>query len=165
MTALALRDGRVVTLRPAVNADRDAVMALIFEVLAEYGLKGETSGTDACVNDLEGNYAGKGGIFEVVLAADGRIVGCYGLMPHEPGVCELRKMYLLREVRGGGLGKALMERALAKARELGFRKVELDTASQLKEAIALYERFGFKTVPKAGIPARCDRAMELELEG
>ncbi len=136
---------------------------MIFSVLAEYGLRGEPGETDKCLRDIEANYVQRGGCFEVVIGDSGRIVGSWGLYPHEPGVCELRKMYILPSVRGQGLGKQLMERALVRARELGFRRIELDTASRLKEAIGLYEKYGFKPIDKAGIPARCDTAMALDL--
>lgn len=136
---------------------------MIFAVLAEYGLKGEPGETDKCLRDIEGNYARRGGCFEVVVDAAGRIVGSWGLYPHGPGVCELRKMYVLPEARGFGLGKRLMDRALARAKELGFKRIELDTASRLKEAVGLYKKYGFKEIEKAGIPARCDQAYALDL--
>lgn len=148
------------TVRRATNRDQKQVLALVYEVLAEYGLQGEEDATDACLRDIEANY--RGGLFEVVEDDEG-LAGCYGLMPHAPGTVELRKMYLRRRARGQGIGKLLMRRALARAKELGFTRVELDTAAPLREAIQLYETFGFKTFPKDGIPARCDRAMVLEL--
>ena len=93
----------------------------------------------------------------------GRIVGSCGIYALEPGVCELRKMYVLPSARGHGLGKKFLERALARARALGYRRIELDTASCLKEAIGLYRKYGFRDIVKPGIPARCDTAMALEL--
>jgi len=76
---------------------------------------------------------------------------------------ELRKMYARREARGHGLGQRLLDRALAFARARGSASVELETASVLKEAIALYGKAGF--VPRPGKPEtrRCDRAFVLEL--
>ncbi len=149
--------------RNGTNADGPALSELVFKVLAEYGLKGEPGATDACLQDIEGNYPRAGGAFEVVENERGQLVGCCGLWPLEPGVCELRKMYITAEVRGQGLGRQLMDRVLAKARELGFRRMELDTASCLKEAVSLYEKYGFKPIAKAGIPARCDLSMALDL--
>lgn len=150
-------------IRDATNADGNEVITMIFAVLAEYGLKGESGETDKCLTDIEGNYLNRGGCFEVVLNDAGQIVGSWGLYPHGSDVCELRKMYLKPEARGHGLGLNLMDRALAKARELGFRRIELDTASCLKEALNLYKKFGFRVIDKVGIPARCDTAMALDL--
>jgi putative acetyltransferase len=91
------------------------------------------------------------------------IVGSCGIDPEEGGACELRKMYLRRDARGQGLGKRLLARAIAFARGRGFRRIELETASVLTEAISLYERSGFRPLPGRSRVARCDRAFALEL--
>jgi putative acetyltransferase len=80
-----------------------------------------------------------------------------------PDTCELRKMYLQRDYRGRGYGKQLLEHALAQAQELGFRQITLETASVLKEAIRLYERYGFVPYTPAHLSPRCDQAYVLEL--
>ena len=152
-----------VAIRRATGADSAGARELVFGVLAEYGLAPEPSGTDADLADLEASYLSRGGTFDVAIGADGRIVACCGLMPAARGALELRKMYASREARGNGLGRRLLERALAFARAAGSPRVELETASVLKEAIALYEKAGF--VPRPGKPEtrRCDRAFVLEL--
>ena len=53
-------------------------------------------------------------------------------------------MYFRPAVRGLGLGKALLSRNLARARDAGFDAVTLETATVLKSAIGLYQRFGFE---------------------
>ena len=151
------------TIRPATNADADEVRALVFGVLAEYGLSPDPDGTDADLADLEASYGARGGAFDVV-EDEGRIVGSVGLYALEGGVCELRKMYLARETRGQGLGKRVLEHALDRARALGFRRVELETASVLVEAIGLYTRYGFSPVDPAHLSPRCNRAFALDLE-
>jgi len=82
---------------------------------------------------------------------------------HADGRVELRKMYVRRERRGQGLGRRLLDRALAWARARGHARVELETATRLAEAVALYRKAGF--VPRPGKPdtCRCDLAFELEL--
>ena len=151
-------------IRQATNADAESVRELIFGVLAEYGLTGDPDGVDADLTDIEANYIRSGGLFEVVEADDGQLVGSVGLLPLRGGVCELRKMYLAPEVRRQGLGKRLLERTLERARALGFRRVELETAGCLVEAINLYTRYGFHPVESDHLAARCDRAFALELE-
>ena len=77
-------------------------------------------------------------------------------------------MYLLARCRGSGYGKRLLRHALARARELGFRRVELETVAKLRAAILLYESFGFRPfVPdhRSAGPERADRAYFLELSG
>ena len=72
-------------------------------------------------------------------------------------------MYLHRAYRGKGLGRRLLEDALARARQAGFRRITLETASVLKEAIRLYERYGFKPFRPDHLSCRCDQAYVLEL--
>lgn len=150
-------------LRPATNADCEAVRELVFAVLAEYGLKSDPGCTDADLDDIEQSYFARGGTFRVLEDDDGSIVGAYGLHPMEERTCELRKMYLRRECRGQGLGKRLLDEALAESRRLGFARVVLETASVLKEAIALYERYGFAPYHPDHLSSRCDQAYFLEL--
>jgi putative acetyltransferase len=148
--------------RTATNKDGDAVRALVRQVLEEYGLPPDPGKTDACLDDIEANYLGRGGIFEVIVEG-GRILGCYGLYPLSPDTCELRKMYFLPELRGRGVGRDTMTRALRLAKDAGFRRIELETAGPLKEAVGLYRKFGFQEFTKNHIPDRCDRAMFLTL--
>ena len=150
-------------LRDATNADCDAVRELVFAVLAEYGLKSDPGRTDADLSDIEQSYRARGGLFRVLESSDGSIIGAYGLYPMEDGTCELRKMYLRHQWRGQGLGRRLLDDALAQARRLGFARVVLETASVLKEAIALYERYGFAPYHPDHLSSRCDQAYLLEL--
>lgn len=150
-------------LRPATNADRSAVEMLIFGVLREYGLAPDPEGTDADLRDIEGNYGAGGGVFDVLVDAEGEVLGSVALYRVSAEECELRKMYLAREARGRGFGRRLLEHALVHARELGFRRVKLETASVLREAVAMYERYGFRPCDSEHLPARCDAAYVLEL--
>lgn len=148
--------------RSADNKDGPEVRALVAKVLVEYGLPPEPGRTDACLNDIEASYIRSGGVFEVILD-DQRILGCYGLLPVSKDICELRKMYFLPELRGQGMGKKTLQRALKAAKKAGFRRVELTTAASLTEAISLYKKFGFQTFDCTSLPERCDRAMYLEI--
>jgi putative acetyltransferase len=150
-------------LRPATNADRAAVERVVFGVLAEYGLAPDPGGTDADLRDLEASYHAAGGCFDVLIDADGKVIGTVGLARVSGTTCELRKMYLARAARGQGRGRRLLEHALARAAELGFTRVVLETASVLREAVALYERAGFRPYTPEHLAARCDTAYCLEL--
>jgi putative acetyltransferase len=72
-------------------------------------------------------------------------------------------MYLARPARGRGCGRRLLEHALARAAALGFTRVVLETASVLREAVALYERSGFRPYVSEHLAARCDTAYYLDL--
>jgi len=150
--------------RPAANRDLPAIRQIVFGVLREYGLEPDPDGTDADLADVEASYLGRGGVFEVVQQQDGRIVGTVGLFPVNRRRAELRKMYLLPGARGRGLGKRLLERMLDTARRLGFREVLLETNSVLKEAIGLYEKYGFEPIAMEHVAPRCDQVYLLLLE-
>ena len=57
--------------------------------------------------------------------------------------CELVKMYLSKSARGKGLGKKMIEHAIANAKQKGFKQMYLETMPELKKAIQVYELFGF----------------------
>jgi len=150
-------------LRRATNQDREKITGLVFEILREYGLSPDLCSTDADLADVESHYHARGGIFEVLETADGAVVGSVGLYPIDRSTCELRKMYLHSSFRGKGLGRVLLEHALKRAKELGFSRVTLETASVLKEAIALYQSYGFRPYAPHHLAGRCDQAHYLDL--
>ncbi|MDX1444175.1 MAG: GNAT family N-acetyltransferase [Gammaproteobacteria bacterium] len=151
-------------IRRGRRSDAEALSLLVRDVLLEYGLPPDPKGTDADVLDVERNYQAIGGEFEVLVDASGDIMGCYGLYPLGNGSCELRKMYFRPHIRGHGWGRSVLRRAIARARQMGFREMRLETASALKEAIALYEAFGFEREPVAPDVKRCDAVYRLRLE-
>jgi len=77
---------------------------------------------------------------------NGEIVGGAGIKPlkdFEKDVCEFQKMYLSPQARGKGYGKILFTRCLEEGKKLGFNKCYLESASQYKRAIKIYEKSGF----------------------
>lgn len=149
-------------LRPATNADSEQIKLVVFSVLKEYGLKPDSGSTDKDLDSIEQNYFSNNGFFGVV-EESGTIVATVGLHKVDDDTCELRKMYSLPSQRGKGLGKAMIEFALSKAKELGYKRVVLETASPLKEAIGLYKKYGFKEYCSDHLAARCDQAFEIYL--
>jgi len=159
-----MSDFEGLVLRAGSNDDREPVTRLVFGVLEEYGLVSDHKGTDSDLQDIEGEYARRGGLFDVLETSAGEIVGTVGLYPLDGTTCELRKMYLHASVRGRGHGKRLLEHALAQARQRGFTRVVLETADTLREAVALYLKYGFKEYDPDHLSKRCDRAFYLVLE-
>jgi putative acetyltransferase len=157
---ITLPDG--FSLRAASNADGAAIRDLIAAVLAEYGLAFDVEKTDAGLFDIEGCYLARGGCFDVLLDAGGRIVGTVGLYRLNQDECELVKMFLTRGCRGKGLGAALMDHATERAKLFGFKTMLLTTAKVLQEAVSLYESRGFTRYHSADMPARCDTAYRLD---
>ncbi len=155
--------------RPITPADDAAVAAIIRAVMPEFGADGPGFAIhDPEVGHMSAAYARPGAAFFVVCEGE-RVLGSGGVAPldgGEPGVCELRKMYFLPELRGRGAGKALLEHCLATARALGYRRCYLETLERMTDARRLYEKFGFKALcSQRGATGHfgCDRYYELEL--
>jgi putative acetyltransferase len=102
---------------------------------------------------LPGRYAEPRGRIYLALA-DGAGVGCAALRPIDtlPGdagpVGELKRMYVRPTWRGRGLGRLLIDRIIADAREAGYGTLKLDTDPRLEAANALYQSLGFGPTPK-----------------
>ena len=82
-----------------------------------------------------------------VIDNNGEVVGGAGikhLKDFDTDICELQKMYYSPEIRGKGFGKLMFEKCLKAAKGLGYKKCYLETASQLKAAIHIYETYGFQ---------------------
>jgi GNAT superfamily N-acetyltransferase len=91
-------------------------------------------------------------------------VGTCALMREHDGVFELAKMTVAESVRGLGVGRALGEAAIAHARAIGARRVELYTNSSLVPAITLYRALGFVDIPVGSADfVRADVRMVLDL--
>ncbi|MGE3724625.1 MAG: GNAT family N-acetyltransferase [Candidatus Sericytochromatia bacterium] len=151
------------TFRAATNRDAVAIQKLVFSVLNSYGLTPDPEGTDTDLNNLEQAYFQSGGYFGVIENPETKIVGSFGLYPLDSQTAEVRKMYLLPEVRGQGLGKASLTRLLDCAQAKGFQRLHLETNRVLKEAIALYLKFGFLPLEGHVHSGRCDQAYYLDL--
>jgi putative acetyltransferase len=155
--------GFEIFIRSADNKDCANVQNLVFGILREYGLTVETGGTDADIADIEANYLNRGGVFEIVEDANGNLLGTVGLYPLDAETIELRKMYFAPKLRGRGVGKKMLERMIEEARVRGFKRIYLETASILKEAAALYEKYGFQPTTEGIHSKRCDAAYFLEI--
>jgi GNAT superfamily N-acetyltransferase len=76
-----------------------------------------------------------------------QVVGCVGLRAFSaPKSCELKRLYLTPDSRGLGVSKLLMDVVIAKARELRYKEMLLDTLSSMASARKLYEKYGFVEV-------------------
>ncbi len=151
-------------IRPATNGDCERVIALVFNVLAEYSLPPHPDSKDADLKDIEGNYIRAGGIFEVIEDGAGNLLGTYGLYPLDKETCELRKMYFVPAMRGRGLGRRILERAVEHARRLKYKAIVLETHSVLKEAVRLYKNFGFMPIEIEHVSEPVDLAFILKVE-
>jgi putative acetyltransferase len=99
--------------------------------------------------------------------ADGAAVGTVALIPGSSGTYELSKMAVSPDLRGLGIGRRLIERAIAYAREIGAASLFLGSSTKLPNAIHLYESVGFRHVEQSSLPGmhynRADVFMSMQL--
>jgi len=86
-----------------------------------------------------------------VAELNGKVVGGSGIyatngLPAD--YCELVKLYLLKQARGAGLGRLLIEKCLDHARSAGYKHVYLESMKELSMTLGLYEKLGFKHIDK-----------------
>ncbi|WP_328456744.1 MULTISPECIES: GNAT family N-acetyltransferase [unclassified Amycolatopsis] len=83
-----------------------------------------------------------------LLAWDGeRAIGCCALEPVEPGVYELKRMFVAPDARGSGVSGELVTESERLAREAGAARIRLETGRRQPAARRLYERAGYRRVP------------------
>jgi putative acetyltransferase len=78
---------------------------------------------------------------------DGAAVGCGGVQLFGREYAEIKRMYVRPQFRGLGLGRLMLEHLAARARRQGITRLRLETGIHQHEAIALYERTGFRRIP------------------
>ena len=131
------------TIGPGDNA---ALAKIIRDTLAEFKAnKPNTVYYDERTDHLFEEFAVPNSIYHVV-EENGIVMGGGGIYPTEnlpDGTCELVKLYLAPSARGRGIGKLLLEKSLASARSMGYKKVYLESMPELTIAIPLYEKYGF----------------------
>lgn len=128
------------------------------ESIAKFSAKGKLSEMD----DLQKNYFENGGTF-LVTVDDGRIIGTGAIRWLEEGVCELKRMWLLTEYHGQGLGYRMMQELFRIARGMGYKTIRLETDRVVQtRAVNFYKKLGFYEIPRFGDDPD-DMGMELTL--
>jgi ribosomal protein S18 acetylase RimI-like enzyme len=125
--------------------DRAAVEALFGEYVSSLAEDISFQNVDNELAGLPGQYARPGGV--VLIAWDGtEPAGAIACRMLEPGVCEMKRLYVRPAFRGRGLGRELAEELIEEARANGYRTMLLDTLASMRSARTLYAALGFAPV-------------------
>lgn len=132
------------------QAESTAQIAQARELFLEYA---HSLGFSLCFQNFDKELAGLPGDYappegRLLLAEfDLQLAGCVALHKLESEICEMKRLYLRPQFRGKGLGRALAERIIAEARQIGYRRMRLDTVDPvMKDAVAMYRKLGFKEI-------------------
>lgn len=133
-------------IRPIEPEDNAILARIIRNTLAEFGANHPgTVYYDPSTDHLFELFRQAGSQYFVAIL-NNEVVGGAGIFPSDglpDKTCELVKMYLLPDARGTGLGRRLIQLALDFANEAGYKQVYIETMPELRQAMKVYEKFGF----------------------
>jgi putative acetyltransferase len=139
-----------ITIRNIQPEDNAALAKIIRNALEEF--KANKPGTvyfDDTTDNLFEVFKTAGSIY-FVAEQNGAVLGGGGVYPTlnlPAGTCELVKLYLSNAARGKGIGKILIEKCFTAAKDLGYKKMYLETMPELNIAVPMYEKLGFTYLP------------------
>lgn len=144
------------TIRPAREDELDTVSSLIVDAYAEYAAHMSPDAWSSFANDIA-NVRGRTSDAELLVAEqDDRLVGSVtvfsGWRGVQAGTAGVRLLAVPPEHRGGGVGRALLEECIERARRAGLRRLVMTTTQEMAVLRELTERMGF------------ERAIELDHE-
>jgi putative acetyltransferase len=151
-----------------VQAESPAQIGRVRELFLEYA---QSLRVNLCFQNFEEELAGLPGHYappdgRLLLAEyEGRLAGCVALHQWEPGVCEMKRLYLRPSFRGKGCGRVIAETIISEARKIGYQCMRLDTIEPImKDAVEMYRKLGFREIaPYRPNPIAGAMYMELKL--
>ncbi|HET7460348.1 MAG TPA: GNAT family N-acetyltransferase [Longimicrobium sp.] len=162
----ATADGLVI--RDARDADREAVRKVTLAAYAEYARVMEPAAWAGLDGAVRAALESGGAIDRIVAEHAGRVVGsvmlfppqvqAYGELAGAARAPELRLLAVSPDARGLGVGRALVDECIRRAREMGATELGLHTSRSMQVAMGMYRRMGFVRAPEADFhPAGAER--------
>jgi putative acetyltransferase len=125
------------------------------EAIAYYEARGELKDMD----DIQKNYFEARGTFLVMLM-DSELIGTGAIRKLREDICELKRLWLLTEHHGKGLGYLMIQELFSFARGSGYKRIWLQTdATYQSRALEFYKRLGFDEIPRYS-----DRTDDISME-
>jgi putative acetyltransferase len=147
--------------------DQEKIIKLVSDILVnEFRFKLEFDSLDSDILHIKEHYSkSNGGCFWVAESTNNQIVGTTAIrnLKHFASTCELKRMYVLKEFRGLGIGKKMLDTALDFAKSFGYSRVVLDSSKYLHIARILYLKKGFVDISRYNDNYRADVFMEKKL--
>lgn len=138
-----------IRIRTIAEKDNNAIASIIRSCLAEFGAnKKGTVYYDPTTDNLFELFKLPHSIYYIAESNE-TVIGGGGIYPSAglpADTCELVKMYLKPEARGIGLGKSLISKCIEFAKDEGYKNIYIETMPELKQALKVYEKFGFKYI-------------------
>lgn len=135
-------------IRPIQQSDNPYIAQVIRDVSAEFGLTADKgySVADPTLDTLFEVYQSEVSQYWVIVNENNKVVGGAGIAPlaGKPQVCELQKMYILPIARQQGFAQQLISLCFDQAKRFGFEQCYLESTAELKAALNLYQKLGFK---------------------
>ncbi len=125
--------------------DRAAVESLFRDYVASLAEDISFQNVDAELSGLPGKYARPGGVVLIAWTGDAP-AGAIAYRMVEPGVAEMKRLYVRDGFRGRGIARELANELIEDARGRGYRTMLLDTLASMQAARALYRDLGFVPV-------------------
>ena len=140
------------TIRHIQPKDNKALANVIRTVLTQQGNNVDgTVFTDEATDRMFDVYQTENSVYYIV-EINGEVVGGCGvaqLVGEKETICELQRLFLLKEARGKGIGQVLMDKCINFAKQKGYNLMYLETFPNMVEAIGLYQKNGFKLIKNA----------------
>jgi len=97
------------------------------------------------LENLPGKYSYPEGDL-LIAGYKGKAAGCVAVRALDKNICEMKRLFVIPEAMGSGIGKKLAQEIILSAIELGYSLMRLDTLESLTQALYLYESLGFKKI-------------------
>lgn len=145
LVATTLLSDRI-AIAPADPEDPDARACLrAYAALLSDRIPGIPAAHVPCPDPEADHYRSPGGAF-LLARSDGLALGCVSVKTVDPGLGEVKRLWVAPSARGQGLARRLMAEIEDRSRALGLMRLRLDTNAHLPEAIALYRATGWEEV-------------------
>lgn len=86
----------------------------------------------------------------IVVYLDGKTVGGGAIRPYDEDTMELKRIFVRPQAQGHGIGTSLVSKLVEWAKELGYKKMVLETGELLAESVHVYSKLGFERIQNYG---------------